>query len=295
MEDHEWLAARFDQSRPRLRAVAYRMLGSIADADDAVQEAWIRLSRTDANGIENLEGWLTTVVARACLNALHSRRLRREESYDAHVPDPIVRSAAAVDPEQEAILADSVSLALLVVLERLTPAERLAFVLHDMFDVPFEEIAPIVGRTPVAARQLASRARRAVKGLAPTPDADLARQREVVDAFLAAAHRGDFRGLLEVLDPGVVLRADVGAAPLGASRVVRGAAAVAEQALAFRQLGTFARPVLVNGVPGFIAAPGGHTVSVLGFTVLGGRIVEIDILADPERLSQLDLVEVEPE
>jgi RNA polymerase sigma factor (sigma-70 family) len=293
LDQHDWLAGRFDENRSRLRAVAYRMLGSISEADDAVQEAWLRLSRSDVDAIENLEGWLTTVVARVCLNVLHARSSRREEPFDAHVPDPIVSSERSVDPEEEVILADSVSLALLVVLERLTPGERLAFVLHDMFDMPFEEIAPIVGRTPSAARQLASRARHRVKGGTPTPDADVSRQREVVDAFLAAAHEGDFGALLEVLDPDVVLRADVGALPLGASRVVRGASAVAEQALAFRQLGSFARPALVNGAPGFVAAPGGQPVSVLGFTVARGKIVEVDVLADPERLRRLDLTELD--
>jgi RNA polymerase sigma-70 factor (ECF subfamily) len=266
------------------------MLGSLAEADDAVQEAWLRLSRCETGGIENLGGWLTTVVARVCLNMLQSRRSRREEPLDGHVPDPVVSLELECGPEHQVLLADSVGLALLVVLETLAPTERLAFVLHDMFDVPFDEIAPIVGRTPTAARQLASRARRRVKGAAPVPDADLARQRESVDAFLAAAGGGDFQGLLEVLDPDVVLRADVGAVPGGASRVIRGAPAVAEQALAYaRRLGPFARPALVNGSAGIVAAPGGRPVSVLGFTVTRGRIIEIDILANPERLSRLDL------
>jgi RNA polymerase sigma-70 factor, ECF subfamily len=296
MDEGDWLAERFEENRPHLMAVAYRMLGSLAEADDAVQEAWLRLSRSEASGIENLGGWLTTVVGRVCLNMLHSRSSRREEPLEVHVPDPIVSSEDGIDPEQEALLADSVGLALLVVLETLTPAERLAFVLHDMFDVPFDEIAPIVGRSRTAARQLASRARRRVKGVAPLPDADLARQREVVDAFLAAARGGDFDALLAVLDPNVVLRADVGAVPAGASRVVRGAPAVAEQALAFAQrLGPFARPALVNGAAGVVAAPGGRPVSILGFTVAAGKIVEIDILADPERLRRLDLAELEEE
>jgi RNA polymerase sigma factor (sigma-70 family) len=296
MDQGDWLADRFEENRPHLRAVAYRMLGSLAEADDAVQEAWLRLSRSEASGIENLGGWLTTVVARVCLNMLHARTSRREEPLEGHVPDPIVSTEDGIDPEHEALLADSVGLALLVVLETLTPAERLAFVLHDMFDVPFDEIAPIVGRSPAAARQLASRARRRVKGAAPVPDADLARQREVIDAFLAAARGGDFDALVAVLDPDVVLRADVGAVPAGASRVVRGAPAVAEQALAFaRRLGPFARPALVNGAAGVVAAPGGRPVSVLGFTVTRGKIVEIDILADPERLSRLDLAELEEE
>jgi len=279
-----------------MRAVAYRMLGSLAEAEDAVQEAWLRLSRSEASGIENLGEWLTTVVARVCLNMLQSRRSRREEPLDVHVPDPLVSLEDGLDPEQQALLADSVGLALLVVLETLAPAERLAFVLHDMFDVPFDEIATIVERSPAAARQLASRARRRIKGAAPVPDGDLARQRAVVDAFLAAARGGDFDALLAVLDPDVVLRADVGAAPAGASRVIRGAPAVAEQALAFaRRLGPFARPALVNGAAGIVAAPGGRPASVLGFTVTRGKIVEIDILADPERLSGLDLAELEEE
>ncbi len=294
MDERDWLAERFEENRPHLRAVAYRMLGSLAEADDAVQEAWLRLGSSEASGIENLGGWLTTIVARVCLNVLHSRKSRREEPMDAHVPDPIVSREDVIDPEDQALLADSVGLALLVVLETLTPAERLAFVLHDMFDVPFDEIASIVERSPAAARQLASRARRRVKGAAPVPDADLARQREVVDAFLAAARGGDFDALLAVLDPDVVLRADVGAVPSGASRVIRGAPAVAEQALAYaRSVGPFARPALVNGAAGVVAAPGGRPVSVLGFTVTRGKIVEIDILADPERLSQLDLAELE--
>ncbi len=294
MNEGDWLVERFEESRLHLRAVAYRMLGSLAEAEDAVQEAWLRLSRSEASGIENLGGWLTTVVARVCLTMLRSRRSRREEPLDAHVPDPIVSTEERLDPEQEALLADSVGLALLVVLETLDPAERLAFVLHDMFDVPFDEIATIVERSPAAARQLASRARRRVKGAALVPDADLARQREAVGAFLAAAREGDFGALLEVLDPDVVLRADVGAVPAGASRVIRGAPAVAEQALAYaRRLGPVARPALVNGAAGIVAAPGGQPISVLGFTVTGGRIVEIDILADPERLSRLDLKELE--
>src|SRR6266511_4282004 len=284
MNEGDWLVERFEESRLHLRAVAYRMLGSLAEAEDAVQEAWLRLSRSEASGIENLGGWLTTVVARVCLTMLRSRRSRREEPLDAHVPDPIVSTEERLDPEQEALLADSVGLALLVVLETLDPAERLAFVLHDMFDVPFDEIATIVERSPAAARQLASRARRRVKGAALVPDADLARQREAVGAFLAAAREGDFGALLEVLDPDVVLRADVGAVPAGASRVIRGAPDVAEQALAYaRRLGPVARPALVNGAAGIVAAPGGQPISVLGFTVTGGRIVEIDILADPER------------
>jgi RNA polymerase sigma factor (sigma-70 family) len=290
MDGQEWLAERFEGNRTHLRAIAYRMLGSLSDADDAVQESWLRLSRADTSDVENLRGWLTTVVARVCLDMLRSRKSRREEPLEAHMPDPIVSRADGIDPEQQALLADSVGLALLVVLETLAPAERLAFVLHDMFDVSFDAIAPIVGRSPVAARQLASRARRRVQGAAPAPDADLTRQREVVAAFLAAARGGDFVGLLAVLDPDVVLRADAGAVPLGASRVVRGARAVAKGAVTASQFAQFARLVLVNGAAGVIALdPDGRLRSVASFTVAGGKIVEIYVLADPERLRQLDL------
>jgi RNA polymerase sigma-70 factor (ECF subfamily) len=288
MDEGEWLAERFEAHRSHLRAVAYRMLGSVSEADDAVQEAWLRLKRSGGDGVENLGAWLTTVVARVCLNMLQSRKTRREEPLGPYLPDPIVSPGDGLDPEHEALLADSVGIALLVVLETLVPAERLAFVLHDMFDVPFEEIAAILGRSPAAARQLASRARRRVRG-APAPDADLARQRQVVDAFRAASRDGDFEGLLAVLHPDVVLRADRGAVPAGASRVVRGARAVAEGALAFSELAPFARPALVNGAAGLVAAPRGQPFSVLGFTVRGGQIVEIDILADPARLRRLDL------
>jgi len=296
MDEHDdWLAQRFEENRTHLRAVAYRMLGSISEADDAVQETWLRLSRSHTSEVENLDGWLTTVVARVCLNMLRSRSSRREEplgeSPGGRVPDPIVsRTEDGIDPEREALLSDSVSLALLVVLEMLSPAERLAFVLHDMFSVPFKEIAPIVARSPAAARQLASRARRRVQGAAPSPDADLTRQQEVVDAFLAASREGDLDALLAVLDPDVVLRADWGAVPAGLSRKVRGAPAVAEGALTFARLAPFARPALVNGAAGVIVAPRGQPFSVMGFTVRHGKIVEIDILADPERLSQLDLL-----
>ncbi|HKH76298.1 MAG TPA: sigma-70 family RNA polymerase sigma factor [Rubrobacteraceae bacterium] len=284
-EHDEWLAERFEEHRARLRAVAYRMLGSTSEAEDAVQEAWLRLSRSGAVGVENLGGWLTTVVARVCLNMLRSRRSRHEESLEGPFGEPL--GARVPDPEHEALLADSVGLALLVVLETLSPAERFAFVLHDMFGVPFGEIAPIVGRSPAAARKLASRARSRVRGAAPAPDADLGRQREVVDAFLAASRGGDFDALLAVLDPEVVLRADSGAA--GTSRVVRGARAVAGQALTFSQFAPFARPALVNGAAGLVTAPGGRPLSVMGFTVRRGKVVEIDILADPERLGRLDL------
>jgi RNA polymerase sigma factor (sigma-70 family) len=288
MDETEWLAERFEQHRPRLRAVAYRMLGSLTEADDAVQDAWIRLSRSNAEQIDNLGGWLTTVVARECLHMLRSRRRRREVSFEGHLPDPVITPDGDLDPEQEALLANSVGLALLVVLDRLTPAERLAFVLHDMFELPFDEIAPIVGRSPAASRQLASRARRRVRGEATLPAADTSRQREVVDAFLAASRDGDLGALLAVLDPDVVLRADPGAA--GTSREVRGAHAVAEQARAFSHLGQFSRRALVNGVAGIVSrAAGGPTFSVMGFAVASGKITEIDILADPERLRLLDL------
>jgi RNA polymerase sigma factor (sigma-70 family) len=290
VSEGDWLALRFEEKRTHLRAVAYQMLGSLSDADDAVQETWLRLSRSDPSNIENLGGWLTTVTARVCLDLLRSRRLRGEEPLGVHVPDPIVSRKDGIDPEHEVLLADSVGLALLVVLETLHPVERLAFVLHDIFDVPFEEIAPIVGRSPAAARQLASRARRRVQGAAPVPDADLARQREVVDAFLAAARDRDFDALLAVLDPDVVLRADRGAVPPGASRIIRGAPTVAGRALTFWQRAGSARTALVNGAAGLVAfAPDGRPFSVVGFTVSRGRIVEIDVLADPARLSRLDL------
>jgi RNA polymerase sigma-70 factor (ECF subfamily) len=288
VDERDWLAEQFEDNRPRLRAVAYRMLGSVSEADDALQEAWLRLGRTDTGRIDNLPGWLTTVVARVSLDMLRSRKSRREEPLGVHMPEPIVGREDGSDPEQEALLADSVGLALLVVLERLAPPERLAFVLHDMFGVPFEEIAPIVDRSPAAARQLASRARRRVRGAAPVPDADIARQREVVDAFLAAARGGDFDALLQVLDPDVVIRVDAGTT--SRTREVRGARAVAEQALLFRTAGApFARPALVNGAAGFVVIPRDRPVAVVGFTVTSGRIVEIDVLADPARLRQLDL------
>jgi RNA polymerase sigma factor (sigma-70 family) len=289
MEERDWLAERFEEHRTRLRAVAYRMLGSLSEADDAVQEAWLRLSRTDADELENLGGWLTTVVARVSLNMLRSRRSRREEARGVHVPEPIVDRTDGTDPEHEALLADSVGLALLVVLETLSPPERLAFVLHDMFAVPFDEIAPIVDRSPEAARQLASRARRRVQGQNTIPDADLDTQRKVIDAFRAAAREGDFEALLEVLDPDVVLRADQGALPVGASRVVRGAANVARHALAFSRLDIEVRPALVNGAAGTVTLRDGRPFSIAGFTIRNRRIVEMDVLADPERLSQLDL------
>jgi RNA polymerase sigma factor (sigma-70 family) len=289
MDEHEWLADRFEEHRTHLRAVAYRMLGSLSEADDAVQESWLRLSRSDASDIENLGGWLTTVVARVCLNMLRSRETRREEPMSAYVPDPIVRREGELDPDDEVLLADSVGLALLVVLETLAPAERLAFVLHDMFAVPFDEIALMVGRSSTAARQLASRARRRVQGAAAVPDPDLARQREVVDAFFAAARDGDFDALVAVLHPDVVLRSDGGAVRPGASFVVRGAREVAESALTFARMSPFVRPALVNGAAGVVVAPHGRPFSVMGFTVRDGKIVEIDGIADPERLQKLDL------
>ncbi|WP_028922645.1 RNA polymerase sigma factor SigJ [Pseudonocardia acaciae] len=292
MDDGDWLATRFEENRGHLRAVAYRMLGSLTEADDAVQEAWLRLSRSDSGAIHNLGGWLTTTVARVCLDMLRSRSSRREEPLGPHVPDPVVSRDTGTDPEHEALLADSVGLAMLVVLETLAPAERLAFVLHDTFGVPFEQIAPLVGRSPAAARQLASRARRRVRASAPVPDPDLDRQREVVDAFLVAARDGDFDALVAVLDPDVVLRADQGALAVGAPAEVRGAAAVARQAITYSRLGapgSRVRPALVNGAAGLVASRDGRPFSVLGFTVSAGKVVELDILADPERLARLDL------
>ncbi|MFJ6676145.1 sigma-70 family RNA polymerase sigma factor [Actinosynnema sp. NPDC091369] len=286
--DDELLAARFEADRGHLRAVAYRVLGSMSEAEDAVQEAWVRLQRSDTGAVANLTGWLTTVVGRVCLDMLRSRASRREDPLDVRVPDPVVDPDDGGDPEHEAVLADSVGLALLVVLETLTPAERLAFVLHDLFAVPFDDIAPIVGRTPVAVRQLASRARRRVRGDVPVPD-DLPRQREVVTAFTAAARNGDFEALLAVLDPDVVLRVDFGALNPDLTAAVRGAEEVARRALMFRQPEAVSRLVLVNGGMGILTAPGGVPVSVMGFTVSGGRIVAIDVLADPERVGRLDL------
>ena len=286
MDQQEWLAHQFEEQRPHLRAVAYRMLGSLSEAEDAVQDAWLRLSRADTSEVENLRAWLTTIVARVALNMLRARRTRREQPLDVHVPDPIVDPADGIDPEHEALLADSVGLALLVVLETLSPAERLAFVLHDMFGVPFEEIAPIVERSPEATRQLASRARRRVRG-APVPDADLTAQWEVVEAFLAAVRDGDFDALVAVLDPDVVLRGDAGLTDL--SRRVQGAKAVAGQALYWSQIGLTIRRALVNGAPGIVSIRDGKPFSVGAFTVNNGKIVEIDFLADPERIAQLDL------
>jgi RNA polymerase sigma-70 factor (ECF subfamily) len=286
----EHLADRFQEHRGRLRAVAYRMLGSLSEADDAVQEVWLKLGRTDAGEIRNLAGWLTTVVGRVCLDMLRTRAARREEPLDTYVPDPLVSPLERIDPEQEVLLADSVGLALLVVLETLEPAERLAFVLHDMFAVPFDDIAPVVGRSSAATRQLASRARRRVRSAAvPEPELDLARQKLVLDAFLAASRAGDFEALVSVLHPDVVLRVDSGVLVGGAaaSKVVHGATGVAQQALMFRQFAEFSRLVLVNGAIGVVTAPEGRPLSVMGVTITDGRIVEMYILADPERLSGL--------
>jgi RNA polymerase sigma factor (sigma-70 family) len=290
MDDQDFLAERFEAHRSHLRGVAYRMLGSVTEADDAVQEAWIRLSRTDTSDVDNLLAWLTTVVGRVSLNMLRSRRTRREASLDTHLPDPIVSPEHSLDPEQEALLGDSVGLAMFVVLDSLTPSERVAFVLHDVFAVPFDKIAPILGRTPPAARQLASRARRRVQG-APVPDVDLDGQWAVADAFLAAARAGDFERLVSVLDPDIVLRSEGGSARPDLTSLVRGAQAVAQQAMTFRRLA--ATRVLVNGVPGGVAwAPDGSPFAVVAMTVKGGRIVRMDILADPDRVAELDLKEL---
>jgi RNA polymerase sigma-70 factor, ECF subfamily len=287
MDQQEWLAQRFEEHRPHLRAVAYRMLGSVSEADDAVQDAWIRLSRSDTSEVQNLGAWLTTVVARVALNMLRSRKARREQPLDVHVPDPIVDSTDGTNPEHEALLADSVGLALLVVLETLTPPERLAFVLHDMFAVPFDEIATILERSPDAARQLASRGRRRVRGSAPVPDADLSAQWQVVEAFLAAAREGDFAGLVALLDPDIVLRADGGLE--GISSYVEGAETVASQAMMWSRVDLTIHRALINGAAGVVSMRDGQPFSVVAVTVRGGRIVEMDILSDPERVRQLDL------
>jgi RNA polymerase sigma factor (sigma-70 family) len=284
--DTEFLARQFEAARPHLRAVAYRMLGSLNEADDAVQEAWLRLSRSQPDEIDNLGGWLTTVVGRISLDMLRARRSRREEPIELHIPEPIVSRPDGLEPEHEALLADSVGLALLVVLETLSPAERLAFVLHDMFAVPFDEIGEMVDRSPEAARQLASRARRRVRGSPTEPDPDLARQREVVDAFFAAAREGDFDALVAVLHPDVVIRSDAGG---GRRSERRGAEAVASGALRFRHLAPYVRPALINGAAGVVVAPHGRPFSIMAFTVAEGKVVAIDALADAERLSRLDL------
>jgi RNA polymerase sigma-70 factor (ECF subfamily) len=285
MDERKWLAERFEEQRPRLRSVAYRMLGSLSEAEDAVQEAWLRLSGTAHGEIDDLGAWLTTVVARISLNALRSRKVRSEP----HVPEPLVDPAGGTSPEHEALLANTVGLALLVVLETLTPAERVAFVLHDVFGLPFEDIAPIVARSPDAARQLASRARRRVQERKATPDADVPAQRTVVDAFVAAAQGGDFQGLVAVLAPEVVLRSDAGAAPADGTVEVRGAEQVARRAQSFSRLGLLRLPVLVNGAAGLLCTRDGRPFSLMAFTVRGGKIAEIDIVSDPERLTQLDL------
>jgi RNA polymerase sigma factor (sigma-70 family) len=286
VEDRVWLAGQFEALRPRLQSVAYSILGSVSDAEDAVQECWLRLDRSDASGVADLQGWLTTVVGRICLDMLRRRRNRRESRFGEWLPEPIVESEHS-HPEHEVLVADSVGLALLVVLETLTPAERLAFVLHDVFGVPFDEIAPVVDRTPEAARQLAARARRRVQD-APKPDPDLARQREVVGAFLTAARGGDMRGLLEVLDPDVVFRADVGVAVAGPAFPVVGARAVAERVLQTApRFASYATPAIVNGQAGAVFAPDGRPVGVIGFTIVNGQIVAIDLIADPGKLRRV--------
>ena len=289
MDEKIWIEEQFEQHRRRLHSVAYRMLGSLSDADDALQETWLRVTRADTDSIDNPGGWLTTVTARVCLNMLRSRATRREDPLDTHVPDPIITPE---DPEQQALIADSVGLAMLVVIETLEPSERLAFVLHDMFAVPFDEIGPIVGRSPEAARQLASRARRSVQGNAAVPDVDLPRQREVVDAFFAAARGGDFDALVAVLDPDVVLRSDGGPARPRLSALVHGAAEVAGRAITFANPRSVLHPVVVNGAAGVVATIERRIFSVMSFTVRNGRIVAIDAIADPERLAELDLADI---
>jgi len=289
MDESNWLAQRFEENRGHMRGVAYRMLGSLSEADDAVQEAWLRLSRSDPSSIQNLSGWLTTVVARVCLDMLRSRKSRGEESLDERMTDPVANKAAPTDPEQEVLLADSVGIALLVILDRLTPAERLAFVLHDIFAVSFEEIATIVGRTPTAARQLASRARRRVQGTDSVPSASHSEQREVVYAFLAALRRGDVEGLLSVLDPDVLVKVDEGAGRPGGPREIRGARNWAKGAIAFSQHARFAQAALVDGAVGAVFAPRGKLFSVLSFTITHGKIVQVDVIASPARLREIDL------
>ena len=293
MDDNQWMTDRFEERRTRLRGVAYRMLGSVQEADDALQEAWLRLARADTSSVENLDGWLTTVVARVCLNMLRARDTRRESLLDQDDRTPLAGRDEAADPEQEALLADSVGLALLVVLDTLTPAERLAFVLHDMFDLPFDEIAPIVDRTPTAARQLASRARRRVRADPAEPGRDLPRQRRVVDAYLAATRDGDFEALVKLLDPDVVLRADGHALPSGVPAVIRGAQPVAQGALASSARARFTQPALVDGAVGLVMAPRGQLFLVLGFTFDDDVITGIDVIADPDRLRHLDLAVLE--
>jgi RNA polymerase sigma factor (sigma-70 family) len=288
MHEEQWLADRFQEHRSRLRTVAYRMLGSLTEADDAVQDTWLRVSRSGTAGVENLGGWLTTVLARVCLNMLRSRNLRREEPFGVHLPDPVIDADGEIQPEAEALLADSVSLALLVVLDTLGPDERLAFVLHDMFDLPFEEIASIAGRSPASARQLASRARRRVRGAdIASPDPDISRQRAVVDAFFLAARHGDFDALVAVLDPDVVLRADTGDRMPADTAVVRGAAAVAGQALMFARPSALVWPARINGSAGVVVTVRDRPIAAMGFTVSGGKIIAIDAIGDPPRLREL--------
>ncbi|MEU7895242.1 sigma-70 family RNA polymerase sigma factor [Nonomuraea sp. NPDC049152] len=289
MDERESLIERFEVHRPQLQAVAYRMLGSLSEADDAVQDAWLRLNRADTSDVENLGAWLTTVVARLCLNMLRSREHRREEPFDIQVSDPVISRDSGGDPEREALMADSVGVALLVVLDTLPPAERLAFVLHDMFAVPFDEIAPMLERSPAATRQLASRARRRVKGVTPAPDADVTRRRRIVDAFLAATRGGDFEALIALLHPDVVLRADKAVVPTPQPIVVRGAQPVAKGAMAALERAWFTGPAMVDGAVGLAMAPHGRLRVVLSFTIIEGMITEIDVIAEPDRLSQLDL------
>jgi RNA polymerase sigma factor (sigma-70 family) len=287
VQDEQFWAERFEQQRPRLHAVAYRMLGSTAEAEDAVQEAWLRVSRASGDDVDNAAGWLTTIVSRQCLNMLRSRTARREEPLDMRVPDPVVEFGDGVDPAEQSVLADAVGLALMVVLQSLNPAERLAYVLHDMFAVPFNDIAPMLERTPATARQLASRARRQVQGATPAGRPDRVRQREIVDAWLAAARGGDFAGLVAMLHPNAVLRVDTGGAD---SKLVRGAAAIAGQAMRYRATATFlAHFATVNAGPGIIGTVDGRTTSVLAFTVANGLIAQVDILTDPQRLAALNL------
>ena len=286
MDENDWLVERFEEQRAHLRAVAFRMLGSLAEADDAVQDTWMRVSRAETSEVENLGGWLTTIVARICLNMLRSRNVRREESLEVHLPDPVISPAGVLGPEAEALLADSVGLALLVVLDALAPAERLAFVLHDMFDLPYEEIAPMVGRSPTAARQLASRARRRVKG-AEVPDPDVSRQRAVVDAFFLAARSGNFDALVAVLHHDVILRVDSSPSRPGASRIVRGAAAVARQARLGANPAALLHPALINGAAGVVITLNGQPHGVMAFTVVNDQIVELDIIADQERVRRV--------
>jgi RNA polymerase sigma-70 factor, ECF subfamily len=288
MDDSEWLAVRFEEHRTHLRAVAYRMLGSLAEADDAVQDAWERVNRAGADDVDNLKAWLTTVVARVCLNVLRSRNTHPEEPLEAYIPDPIVSPADGPDPEEEVLLADAVGLALQIVIDTLGPAERVAFVLHDMFHVSFDEVAAIVGRSHEATRQLASRARRRIKSAdVPTPERNLARQRAVVDAFFAAGRAGDFDALVALLDPDVVARADFGPSRPGGPRVVRGATAVARQARIGANAAAVIHPVLVNGAAGVVITLDGQPLALMGFTVAGGKIVEVDVIADPDRIARL--------